>query len=164
MEWGFVVNISPSFRHADITLVDNMLRSYRRRTGSDILSVSDILCYRKVQCFTRLCVNVEGRRVVVCESGNAATRAALPPAPPTSPPPQSPRSPAPPRTPPLPVSPSLSLRISSYSRRHHGFSQASDKSLLQVQGTFLHNVVIIFMYVIVIIVLRIPTNSNKFPF
>lgn len=143
MEWGFVANMSPSFRHADITLVDNILWSYRQRTGNIIL-VSGMLCYRKVQCFTRLGVNAEGRRVVVCGSGNAATRAALPPAPPTSPPPQSPRSPAPPRSPPLPVAPSLSLRISSNSRRHHGYPQASDQSLLQVQGTFLQNVVIVF--------------------
>lgn len=138
MEWGFVANMSPCFRHADITLVDNILCSYRQRTGNIIL-VSDVLCYRKVQCSTSLGVNAEDRWVVVCGSGNAATRAAMPPAPPTSPPPQSPRSPASPRTPPLPVAPSLSLRISSNSRRHHGFPQASDQSLLQVQGTFLHN-------------------------
>lgn len=163
MEWGFVANMSPSFRHADLTLVANILCSYRERTGNIIL-VSDVLCYQKVQCFTRLGVNAQGRRVVVCGSGNAATRASLPPAPPTSPPPQSPRSPAPPRTPPLPVAPSLSLRISSNSRRHHGFPQASDQSLLQVQGTFLHNFVIILMYVILIIVLRIPTNSYNFSF
>lgn len=111
MEWGFVANMSPCFRHADITLVDNILCSYRQRTGNIIL-VSDVLCYRKVQCSTSLGVNAEGRRVVVCGSGNAATRAAMPPAPPTSPPPQSPRSPASPRTPPLPVAPSLSLSVS----------------------------------------------------
>lgn len=65
MKWGSVANKSPSCKHADITLVDKILRSHRQRTGNIIL-VSDMLCYRKVQSFTRLGVNAEGRRVVVC--------------------------------------------------------------------------------------------------